>query len=711
MPSDILAHPKTDREILEKVKEFRRIGIRGSSNQFDRMRKSEDFTLPGGQWDAAVVSEAKRLHKFTLEIPIVKPQIKQIAGSEIQNPQDFIVDNTTEGSDTIARVFTALLKQVADSEKVRYEKSTMFESALGSGQGVLGVFIDKTTDPKHANLLIQKLNEHHVLFDDSTVYDPNRPESGSRFAIWDEAVPKDEVDEQYPDKKDELVAANSLSTFGAVMGNISGIIRMMVGRTGNSERNSCSFGSRRRFNEETVNILRYWKTHTWWKEFKKCVWWFDNRKSELEAVFLCTDEKIKAAKDATKKSEEVANEQKQALIEALTAEGVDFNNEEVQKKIKEAGTPIFTIEEVNSFVMHHTITNNDVFLEDRIDELNGVQMFPLVPFWPHWVNGYKSGIAEDLIGTQEEINWTHSMALNQVKQMSYPPVVIGEDSTGDKKDELRNILNGGARAVIDKSDYGDSIEFVPQPQFPTVEVFTQQAMNNVKTITGRLDIPESNPKSLSGKAKLVDVQKTQQGSMTLFSNYNHSLSILGNLIIEIIRKNDIFSDEEILATVDGDDLIDSEILEQAKGLILGQIEQLGGRIPPQPKEPNPIRVRNAPRELQAQMLDKFQEEMAQFQQFVEQVESAAIPIARDILIGMIHQMNIGKYNTKITMSPMAETMRTIKALQIFEAQKLLLESGDVGLDGEDLIDALDVPNTEKLKAGRQKKLQNLARVG
>ena len=169
MPADILAHPKTDREILNKINGFRRIGIDNSADQFDRMRKGEDFTIPGGQWDSAVVSEAQRQHKFTLEIPIVKPQIKQIAGSEIQNPQDFIVDNTTEGSDTIARVLTAMLKQVADSEKVRYEKSTMFESALGSGQGVMGVFIDKTTDPRHANLLIHKLNEHHVLFDHSTV--------------------------------------------------------------------------------------------------------------------------------------------------------------------------------------------------------------------------------------------------------------------------------------------------------------------------------------------------------------------------------------------------------------------------------------------------------------------------------------------------------------------------------------------------------------
>jgi hypothetical protein len=235
-------------------------------------------------------------------------------------------------------------------------------------------------------------------------------------------------------------------------------------------------------------------------------------------------------------------------------------------------------------------------------------------------------------------------------------------------------------------------------------------MNNVKTITGRLDIPESNQKSLSGKAKIVDVQKTQQGSMTLFSNYNHSLSILGNIVIEIIRKNDIFSDEEILATVDGNDLIDADILDNAMGIVIRGIQQLGGTIPQPPSQPNPIRTRTASPKIQAEILEKFQERAAIYAQFVQEVEQKAKPIARDILIEMIHQMNIGKYNTKITMSPMAETMRTIKANQIFEAQRVLIESGDVGLDGEDLIDALDVPNTEQLKAGRNKKLQGLART-
>ena len=671
--SEIEAHPTLDDDILNKVNEFRRIGVDGSTGLFDRMRKAEDFTIGGDrQWDKQVIDAAANNSKFTLSIPIVKPQIKQLAGSEIQNPQDFVVANTTEGSATIARVLTGLVKQVVDSEQGRYEKSQAFESGISSGQGVMAVFIDKTTDPKHANLTFQKLNEHHCMFDpNATVYDQNRKSGGAQFVIWDEPVPKEELESQYPDKAGELESMGTISTFGAIMGNISGIIDMITGRR-RSNRESSSFGSFDREGEDVMDKTRYWKTHTWWKEYKKCVHWYDSRQSELESMFLSKDKDIKAAKAAAKQFPD-----------------------------------IFSIEEVDSFVMHHTITVKDTFLEDNVDELNGVQMFPLVPFWPHWVNGYKSGIAEDLIGTQEEINWTHSMALNQVKQMSYPPVVIKEDATGDKADKLRDLLQGGERAIIDASEYGGEIEFVKQPEFPTVEIFTQQAMNNVKTITGRLDIPESNQKSLSGKAKIIDVQKTQQGSMTVFGNYNHTLAILGNLLIDIIRKNDIFSDDEILATIDSDDLIDAEILEQSKGIILRQIQQQGQAIPQQPEQPNPIRARNAHPELQAQMVDTYIKEMALYEQFVEEVEQAARPIAQEILIGMIHQMKVGKYNTKIAVSPMAETMRLIKASQIFELQKVLRESGDVGLAGDDLIEATDAPNKEQLKAGRDAMLAKL----
>jgi len=669
MPIDILSHPKTDEEILEKVKEFRRVGSDASSNQYDRMRLAEDF-VRGDQWDSGVRAQAELDGKFTLTIPIIKPQINQISGSEIQNPQDFIVKNTQGGAATIARVLTALVKQVADSEQSRYEKSDMFKAGISSGQGCMGVFLDKTDDPKHANLIIQKLNEHHCLFDpNAEAYDINRKGTGGQYVIWDEPVPKEELEAEYPTKKEELVAGGSISIFGVVAGNVKAIVNWAVHGDRGYSNDGLTFGSNPRGGNDNLEKTRYWKTHTFWKEYKECIQWYDNRKTELESLFLCRPEEIKAAK-------------------AITKENPD----------------VFSIEKVNSFIMHHTITANDVFLEDRIDELKGVQMFPIVPFWPYFINGYKSGIAEDLIGTQQEINWTHSMALNQVKQGSYPPVIIKEDATGDMADELRNILQGSKRAVINAADYGGDVEFTPQPQYPTAEVFTQQAMNNIKTITGRLDIPEANQKSLSGKAKIVDVQKTQQGSMNIFSNYNYSLAILGNLIVDCVRNIDIFSEDEIRATVDGDDLIDAELMEQAKQMVLQQLTDQGAQIPDPPTPPNAVSARQADPAVLAKELELFQSEMAAFQEFVEGVEAAAVPIAQDLLIALIHNMKVGKYNTKITMSPMSETMRMVKSEEIFGLHQILRESGDVGLDPDDLIEATDVANKEQLKAGREKKL-------
>ena len=704
---DTVAHPVSDEEILNKVQEYRRRGSNDSCDQYDRMRKSEDFVI-GEQWAPEVRAQAESDGRFTLTIPVIKPQINQISGAEIQNPQDFIIRNTQESAATTARILTALVKQVADTEHARFEKSGVFRSGISSGQGCFGLFVDKVTDPKHANLTLRKLNEHHVLFDSNAEsYDINRAGTGCEYVIYDEPVPKYELEQEYPKKKDELVSGGSSSAWGTTIGFVRGIIDWQLNRRNRSNNSYGCFGSRPRTGEDTLEKTRYWKTHTWWKEYKTCIHWYDNRKSELDSMFLCRDEEIKAAKKITKEAEEAAKINAAALTEQMLQQGIDPNIPDAQQAIQAAGTPAFSIEEVDSFIMHHTITSRDVFLEDRKDEFKGVQMFPVVPFWPYHINGYKSGIAEDLIGTQEEINWTHSMALNQVKQESYPPVLITDDSSGNKKDELRDILQGPGRAVIDKSDYGGDVEFANQPQLPTAEVFTQQAMTNVKIITGRLDVPDRDDRSLSGRAKLVDVQKTQQGSMSVFTNYNYTLSILGNLIVDVIRKNDIFSEDEIVATVDGDDLIDEELFAAAKQIVLQQIEQAGGQIPDPPEQPDPVLARSATPEIQSRMLQVFQDEMKVYEEFVNGVEEAAKPIAQDLLLGLIKNMKIGKYNTTMTMSPMSETMRAIKAEETFELNKVLLDSGDVGLDGDDLIEATDVPNKEKLRAGREKKMAQI----
>lgn len=706
--TDIQTHPKTDDEILRKVQQMRSDGVSGSSNFFDRMRIAEDFVI-GEQWEPGIKEAARLKGKFTLTIPIIKPQIKQIAGAEIQNPQDFIVENTRDGTAVIAKILTALTKQAADSERVRYEKSAAFESGLNTGQGVMGVFKDKTDDPRHANLRIEKLNEHNCLVDpNATSYNINKRMTGAKYVIYEEWVDMEEVEAEYPDKKNDLSAGGNQSFLEVVAGNISGIIDWMTGRR--NARESSAFSSRERTDIEVMTKNRYKVIHTWWREPKKAVHWYDNRESEIDSKFLIKNDEIKAAKDATKAAEEAAKTNVEKIIATAKQNGIPIKDPRVQEAIEQAGRPVFAIEEVNSFVMHHTIRVGDTFLEDRVDEFNGVQMFPLVFFWAYWINGYKSGVSEDLIGTQEEINWTHSMALNLIKQIARSGYKIKSDPQGDFVEWL-GAHGGEDGLVIDESRGDGKVDQIDPPSFAGAqyEQFTKNAMDNVKTITGRLDLPERDPKALSGRAKFLDIQKTQQGSMSLLNNWFYTLAIMGDLIVDIIRKDDIFSEDEIREIVDSDDLIDLEILDQAKGIIINQIREQGGQIPEAPEQPNPIRMANAPVELQAQMLDKFREETEIFGQFVNQVEQAAIPLAEEILLKLIKSMKSGKYSTKVTTSPMSETMRTIKAIEVFELHTTLRESGDVGLNPDDLIEATDIPNKEQMKEGRKELIQNVAR--
>jgi hypothetical protein len=665
MPTDDLTHPKTDDDILRKVTQFRSDGISGSSNFFDRMAKAEDFVV-GEQWDPAV-KEANRLKgKFTLTIPIIKPQIKQIAGTEIQNPQDFIIENTRSGTATVARILTALCKQANDSERARYEQSQAFEHGIGSGQGAIGVFLDKTDDPRHANLRIERLIEHNTMVDPNTTsYNINKKNTGAKWVIWEEWVDKEQVEAEYPDKKDELEAGGSQSFLEVVAGNINGIIDWMTGRR--STKTTGAFSTRERTDMEVMTKSRYLLSHTWWREPKKCLHWYDSRKSEVESLFLIKDGEIALARKAAK-----------------------------------ANPEIFSIEEVVSYVMHHTIRVKDTFLEDRVDELRGVQMFPIVFFWPYWVNGYKSGVAEDLIGVQEEINWTHSQALNFVKALANTGYKVKDDSTGAFADWLA--AHGGEdNIVVDESKGGGRVERLEPAPFPTqFELLKKEGMDTARTITGiRTEMPEKDEKALSGKAIFLKQQSEIKGSMSLMNNWFYTLAILGDLIVDIVRKNDIFSEDEIREIVDDEDLFDSELMGQATQIVVDELGRQGINIPEQPLPPDPNVLQTAEPVVQQTMISSYQEEVRLFQQVTAQVSQMARSIAEGMVIDSISSMKAGKYSTKVTTSPAASTMRVIKAAEAFELHNILRESGDVGLNPDDLIEATDVANKDKLKQGRQ----------
>jgi len=132
---------------------------------------------------------------------------------------------------------------------------------------------------------------------------------------------------------------------------------------------------------------------------------------------------------------------------------------------------------------------------------------------------------------------------------------------------------------------------------------------------------------------------------------------------------------------------------------------MGGRISEQPQQPNPIRMSQQAQtpeqqpqlvEQQAQMLDAYQKEMRLYQKFVEGVEQAAIPIAKEIVLKLLRQMQQGRYGIKVDTSPMAPTVRMIRRIEALELDKQLIEGGRPGISRKKLIEITDVQDKEEI---------------
>lgn len=674
MPEDEYSEPLTEDEIMDKVKQFRQDGISGSGDKFDRRAKAEDYSIGINQWNPETKAANDRKGKFSLTVPIIKPQVNSVSGTHIQNPQDFKVYPLRDGSDTIAQLLTSLLKHATDSELYRFQENMAFRAGIQSGEGDMLFSLDWSKDPKHADLRIEKLNEHQVLWDNNNItYDPNHRETGAKYCIWEPWIDKDLLHAEYPLKAEELKSMGGGGRwYNTIMGHVSSIIRMMVGST----QETTSFGPVA--SEETTNIqkYRYQVSHTWWRWPKKCVLWYDRRKSELDALLLIKDEDIKRAKEATELNPEV-----------------------------------FEVEEVVRNIMHHTIRVGEVFLEDIIDELNGCQMFTISRFNAYFDNGYTSCPAEDLIGTQDIINYSYSAQLNILKQMPNAGIIIGQDTSGDYSKELMDHA-GEDGFVFDKSKAGDFIDFKEATKFPVgFNVITEQAIEHAKMITGiRMEDPTTDKDRVATTVALKQ-RAAAKDQAVIHSNWNYTQSIAGNLMIEIIRFNEIYSEDEIREIVDKDELMDRAYLENARNMVRQLLESQGVRIPDQAPTIQIENFQNVAPEIQQATIDQYQEDVAMMQQLQAQIDQVAIPIAEQMLIDDIGNMKKGKYNTKVSLSPASETARISRHFELIETNKMLLEARQLPIGRKFLLEATSIANKEEIIAEGEQQMAQIQQAG
>lgn len=688
-------------EIKDLMLDFRKEAEDGNYCTFERMCQSERFKI-GMQWDEEDITTRTDSGKFSLVINECLPIVLNVAGTEEQNPLDYTVRNVKGGTVTVADILSALNKNVMDKSNGNEEAGRTFEDGITNARGFLGADISYDDDPVNGDLVVSEHDPYMVLPDPTcTKYDYNAKNGGAKYIIVDEWIDKGKVEATYPRHKQAIKDAEF--DLDADAGFFTGLIKKMCGGrnkgasqyTKDSYRTSDCDGYND--NNTTKQKFNYRKSTTWWKEWKAGVY-VQNLDDPLNYISLTDPQAIRQAKDSAKATkiatvlQELGREEEAAEIMAQVgmAEGAEIPNIRVIDKDNE-GNPL-TVPVLNKTVMF-----GDVLVDHIVDPFNGVTLYPIARFAPYFDLGYEYSIVENLIGPQKMINYSTSTRANILKNLANSGYKVG----GGSEPDLEWLEDHGSEdgIVINESNYKNKVEKIIQTPYPTgfdreVEAHKQN-MREVAQID--LEAAPGTGGNESGRALAIRQAESIKTKGVIFRNWRHTNLIFARFLTEVIRFTDIFSDEEIGAILDDEDLIDDTTLDAAKGIIFRQIEEQGGEVPEPPEQPNPIRMQASDPVVAAEMLDKFQAEAKEYRAFIEQAEAAARPIAKDLTLKMVRQRQQGRYGVKIDVSPMSPTARMANDLQLSALNTSLINGGQAGISRDDLIDASDVSNKEKIK--------------
>jgi len=672
--------PEREHEIMTRVTHFQESAITHNADLMARMEKAQRYTA-GDQWDPTIKEANTKRAKFSLTIPLIRPQVKQLVGYYIQNPKDPSIRAYRGGLRVLADLITALVMHATKDESVQFEIAQTVDECGTTGRSYMAMLLDYERDPMFGDLEIKKLDCFDVWPDPACKeYDPNNRHTGAKFMIWRPWVDKDWIKAKWPDKAQRLGIVQDAVGGGGAWSWFGQHVNWLV--TTISGRRMTSVGSAYGGNSEEMVFSRFKDRldHTWWIEYKPIYYWYDLRDERPEAWIIVTDEEKQQAEQAAEQFPDT-----------------------------------FKIEESIAPVMNHTVSLGSIFLENSFDELNllasGQTLYPIVPFNCFFNNGYISGVAEDLIGSQDWVNLTRSTVANILKKQPNHGYMIGDDKEGTFKDWLAE--NGGLDGVvIDKSRGGGFVEAIKPPPLPAAHAqMTELAKAEMREISNlRTEQPEG-----AAKEGWQTVSLKQQASLTgvspVLSNIDYSLHLLYNLIATSVRSLRVYSNAEIRRIVDEKDLIDPQLLQEAK-LVAAQALGVPYPIPPIQMS-QVVMMQMDPGD--SEMIQKKLHQLDMQREALEaKLEEIAKPLAIDALIDALHNSRTGRYECTAATATSSPTFRMAQFGQLMELQEYFAKTGQMPIPQKYIIDASDLPNKDEILEDMemaQQAQQNMALAG
>jgi len=497
-------------EILSTLKDFWKTAEDEWAEWRERAERNYKFVKGGEyQWDSADLQALKRQKKPALTFNKIRPIIRNLSGYQRQNREEQRVLARKGGLSELAEVFTELLKYFYDASNADWELSTMFMDGLIAGKGWIALDIDYSQDPITGDLVISRQSPLMVYEDPtSSRYDL----SDAKFIIRCYWADKTQIELNFPEKKKELEVG--LSTISSLERTAVGVESDDYKDTDNLQ--NTDFGK-----------YRYLVKEYWWREY-------------ITKKFL------------------IANNN---LIEITDVPEAKINK--IIELSRKAQMPV-EIRYVTVPVLRLTTIVGDIILQDIQDPFNGVNKFPLVRFCPDWVEGYVKGEIDDLIDPQKEVNKRRSQALHLLNTSANSGYIV-EDGALEPEEEKKLQKMGSSPGIFVKANRGYGLNrgiYRIEPTslsngHITLERFAEDDLKKISGVNADLlgYVPE---RGESGRAMLLRKEHGLITTEIIFDNFRYTQKVLGETLLEFIRKTDILSDEEIMAIV-GDKEMDIDI--------------------------------------------------------------------------------------------------------------------------------------------------------
>ena len=235
------------------------------------------------------------------------------------------------------------------------------------------------------------------------------------------------------------------------------------------------------------------------------------------------------------------------LINAVSGEikTIDGQNAELAAAIS-AKSSQWVLKEWVVPVLHKTVTAGNLVLEDISDPYNGVTNFPYYRFCPFWVDGYVMGVAQNLVGPQQEVNKRRSQALHNLNQ------------TANSGFKVKKVLNNYDRhlrkygstpgVVLDESKAGGSIERIePAPLSEGHITAAKMSGDDMRQISGAN--PDLMGEAITGmeSGRAIELRQTQGMKVVevMFDNFSRTQKLVTLGLVDMVRHTDVYSDQEI----------------------------------------------------------------------------------------------------------------------------------------------------------------------